>query len=124
MLDGSRSSFPAEIVDAELVARAERMDVHPSGPMVGLDGPAPSGEVAELERGVLEAHAELVRGLERFGLSGERRPLRMRVLDLEWCWTGDDALTLAFGLRAGCYATSVLREVLDYTDASHDLNTA
>jgi len=124
MLDGSRSCFLAETVDADLAARAERLDVHPSGPMVGRDGPAPTGAVAALERPVLEAHAELVEGLVRFGLSGERRPLRMRVLELEWCWNGGDELKLTFGLRSGCYATAVLREVLDYTDASHDLKAS
>lgn len=123
MLDGSRSSFPADVVDAELAVRAQRLDVHPSGPMVGRDGPAPTGAVAERERTILEAHAELVEGLVRFGLSGERRPLRMRVFGLEWGWDGD-VLELAFGLRAGCYATAVLREVLDYTDASHDLKAS
>ncbi|NKI35319.1 tRNA pseudouridine(13) synthase TruD [Wenzhouxiangella sp. XN79A] len=121
MLDGSRSTFAAEAIDAELVERAERLDLHPSGPLVGRGGSAPTGQVAALEQDVLAAHAELVEGLERFGLSGERRPLRMRVLALEWRWTADDVLRLSFGLRAGCYATAMLREVLDYTDASHDL---
>jgi tRNA pseudouridine13 synthase len=122
MLDGSRSTFPAEQVTSELVERAERLDVHPSGPMVGRDGLQPGGTVAKLEQSILEAHAELVEGLQNFGLSGERRPLRMRVQELEWRWAEQGVLVLRFGLRSGCYATAVLRELLDYTDASHDLN--
>lgn len=122
MLDGSRSLFAAESVDAALDERVRSMDVHPTGPMVGRDGREPTGEVAALEQPILDEYAELVRGLERFGLSGERRPLRMRVRELVWHWAGDDVLVLEFALGAGCYATSLPREVLEYTDASHDLN--
>lgn len=122
MLDGSRSVFAAETVDEELQARVAGQDVHPTGPMAGEGGPVPTGEVAALEGAVLEEHAELVVGLQRFGLSAERRPLRMRVLDLSWTWPAPDALALSFRLRPGCYATAVLREVLEYRDASHDLS--
>ncbi len=121
MLDGTRSVFAAETVDEALAARMAAQDVHPTGPMVGEGGPAPTGEVAEVETAVIEQHAELAVGLRRFGLSGERRPLRMRVLDLSWHWPAPDALSLSFRLRPGCYATAVLREVLEYRDASHDL---
>lgn len=122
MLDGSRSTFPAEVITDELVERAERLDVHPSGPMAGREGLRAGGAVDRLEQSVLDDHAELVEGLQRFGLSGERRALRMRVRDLDWHWVEDQVLVLRFGLRSGSYATTVLRELLDYTDASHDLN--
>ncbi|MBY6203733.1 tRNA pseudouridine(13) synthase TruD [Halomonas denitrificans] len=121
MLDGSRSVFAAEAIDAELEARVAGQDVHPTGPMAGEGGPVPTGEAAALEAAVFEEYAELVTGLQRFGLSGERRPLRMRVLDLSWTWPAPDVLALSFRLRPGCYATAVLREVLEYRDASHDL---
>jgi len=42
----------------------------------------------------------------------------MRVLDLAWRFEDPDRLWLAFELRSGCYATTVLRELLDYRDAS------
>lgn len=122
MLDGTRSIFAADTVDEELEDRVREQDVHPTGPMAGMGDTAPTGEVAALEGGVFEEHAELVTGLERFGLRGERRSLRMRVLDMNWRWLDSATLALAFSLRSGCYATAVLREVLEYSDASHDLD--
>lgn len=122
MLDGTRSVFSAERVDEALERRVDEQDVHPTGPMAGQDGSGPGDEVAALERAVLEEHAELVTGLQRFGLKGERRSLRMRVLDLQWGWQDSATLGLRFELRSGCYATAVLREVLEYSDASHDVD--
>jgi tRNA pseudouridine13 synthase len=54
----------------------------------------------------------LARGLEAAGLEQERRPLRTRVRELTWR-LDSEMLELAFGLPAGAYATSVLREVVD-----------
>lgn len=120
MLDGSRSTFKVDRVDAETEARAERQDLHPTGPLVGKGESGAGGSAGRLESKVVEAHAELVEGLRRFGLESDRRPLRMRVLEMDWRFEGDDTLILAFELRSGCYATAVLRELLEYRDASHD----
>jgi tRNA pseudouridine13 synthase len=54
----------------------------------------------------------LVEGLEREGLSQERRALRLRVRSLEWINAGAAALQLSFTLEPGAYATTVLREVV------------
>ena len=45
------------------------------------------------------------------GFRGERRALRAKAQDLEWCLDGD-ALTLTFVLPPGAYATSLLREIM------------
>lgn len=113
MLDGSRSFFPAEPDDPDLVRRCAEQDIHPTGPLVGSGELPVSGEVATLEQAVFDDHAELVTGLMRFGLEHQRRALRMRVRDLDWRWVGDD-LEIAFALDSGGYATTVLREVVDY----------
>jgi len=121
MLDGTRSTFAVEIVDGEIERRVREQDLHPTGPLVGRGKSRGGGRAAKLESEVADAHRELVEGLERFGLEADRRPLRMRVLGLEWDFVADDRLALSFELRAGCYATAVLRELLEYRDASHDV---
>src|SRR6056297_3324351 len=121
MLDGTRSTFAVERVDSEIERRASEQDLHPTGPLVGLGDSGVSGRPAELEAGIADRHQELVEGLRRFGLEADRRPLRMRVLAMEWALGADDTLALSFELRAGCYATAVLREALEYRDASHDI---
>ena len=57
-------------------------------------------------------------GLERAGLSQERRALRLRPEGLAWEWRDDGALALRFGLPPGCYATTLLRELGDILDAA------
>jgi tRNA pseudouridine13 synthase len=63
-----------------------------------------------LDREVAERHPEFADGLERAGLDMERRPLRVRVHDLEWQRSAD-GLTLEFQLPRGSFATAVIREV-------------
>ena len=50
-------------------------------------------------------------GLERAGLSQERRALRLRPGDLTWGWPAADVLELRFTLPPGAYATTVLAEL-------------
>lgn len=120
MLDGSHSTFAADPTDPDIQSRCQAQDLHPTGPLVGEGDPKVYGEVAALEGEVIAGQQELADGLARFRLRTDRRPLRMRVIELEWEFEGSDALVLRFSLRAGCYATAVLRELLDYRDASRD----
>ncbi|RFF27593.1 MULTISPECIES: tRNA pseudouridine(13) synthase TruD [unclassified Wenzhouxiangella] len=114
MLDGSRSFFEADADDPEQVRRCAELDIHPSGPLSGQGDSPAGGEAAELENRMFDAHHELVEGLAKFGMKQERRPLRMRVGELEWDFLDDRTLKLAFSLGTGSYATSVLRELVDY----------
>lgn len=113
-LDGSHSIFVPEPADPDVADRCADMDLHPTGPLAGLGESPVSGEVAALEQEILSQEADLVRGLEQFGLRHERRALRMAVRDLEWQQPEPDTLQLAFTLGQGSYATSVLRELIDY----------
>ncbi len=118
MLDGTRSTFAADAADPDIKARCKAQDLHPTGPLVGEGESEASGAVAELEQQVISGQHELAEGLAKFRLNTERRPLRMRVIDLQWAFIEDAALVLRFSLRSGCYATAVLRELLEYRDAS------
>ena len=114
MLAGSRSFFVAEKADAELEARFAAGDVLASGPLWGRGSPLPRGEALALETRALAGHCVYRDGLASAGLKQERRALRLPVADLQWCWLPDGQhLQLGFELPAGCYATSVLRELVD-----------
>jgi tRNA pseudouridine13 synthase len=111
-LAGSHSYFIAPAADAELQARADALDLHPTGPLWGR-GDSPVGAASrELEEQVLEAHGPWLQGLSAAGLGQDRRALRLVVEDLHWAWPTPDAVVLEFKLAAGCYATSVLRELV------------
>jgi len=111
MLDGRRSFFRADEVDATLVSRCEAMDVHPSGPLWGRgDSPAQRDAFA-LEATVTAVEPALCALLEAEGLEHERRALRLPVRGLDWSLDGD-LLTIGFELPRGAFATAVLHEIV------------
>lgn len=119
-LDGSRSVFGPEPWGDTLAARLTSFDIHPSGPLWGRGELRSDAAAKALE---LEALAEasslaLREGLERAGLEQERRALRLRPTDLRWEWPGPGVLRLQFALPPGCYATTVLAELGEVSDAS------
>jgi len=115
-LEGSNSWFVADPADPVQVERCRALDIHPTGPLVG-EGESPVSAAAQaLEHEVASQEPELVEGLKRFRLRHQRRALRMTVGDLEWSFPGADTLSLGFELGQGCYATSVLRELVDYRE--------
>lgn len=86
-LDGSGSVFDVEELTNELTQRCAELDIHPCG--------------------VLPA-------LEAAGVKAAHRPLRMRVDALQWAFDAN-VLWLEFRLPRGGFATSVLRELVRYT---------
>jgi len=111
-LDGTERHF-METVDEVLIRRASELDVHPTGPLPGIDSRAirPAATAGNLETAVLNKYQEWFAGLEKFRLEHARRALRLAVRQLEWEINGD-SLMLLFELTSGAYATVVLREFL------------
>lgn len=112
MFDGSRAGFLAETIDGNLEARVTALELHPSGPLWGQGGEKATLVAAKVEQQVIWAFLELAQGLEDAAVQGMRRPLRVRVQGLNWCWQGTD-LHLSFALPAGAYATALLRELVE-----------
>lgn len=111
-LDGTASFFMAETMDDDLQRRLRELDIHPTGPLWGQGDPVSGAEVYRMELGLRERFPLFCRGLEGAGLQQERRPLRLRVKDLQW-QTQEDELILEFRLGKGAYATTVLREIVN-----------
>lgn len=112
MLDGSHSIFGPEAITSELGERLASGDIHPTGPLWGEGALRSADAVAAIEQQAAAARGELARGLEAAGLAQERRSLRLMAEDFRHEWDGA-ALVVSFALPAGCYATTVLREVAD-----------
>lgn len=111
-LDWRGSWFgPEPVIDALLAARLALGEIHATGPLWGEGGSPARGEAADVEAAAIAAEAALADGLARLGLRQERRALRVVPRQLDWHWQEDadgTALTLAFELPAGSYATAVL----------------
>ncbi len=102
-LDGSGSVFSVDAMDDDLERRCLQMDIHPSGPLWG------KGTTETPED---EAYAVMAVDLGRHA-TASRRALRLPARNLKWNYA-DDVLELSFELSRGGYATSVLRELVDY----------
>ena len=112
MLEGSRSRFVATVLDDDLIERAHRMDVHPTGPLWGKGESILPGQARQLENEVLGEFDDWCKGLESAGLDYDRRPLRVTVGNFVQELIGNDILKVTFSLPPGAYATMVLRELV------------
>lgn len=116
-LDGSGSVFKAPLADAQLQQRLTQQDVHVTAVLAGIGEPMVSAAAAEFEQQVLQQHDELVQGLIDYRLKAERRAIRLVPQQLNLQQQGHD-ICLSFALPSGCFATSVLRELVTYRDCS------
>lgn len=114
MLAGSQSFFQTMKNDGDLGKRLAEFDIHPSAPLWG-EGRLKSAEAAAaLECDVLDDYPQLKAGLEACGLRQQRRATRLLAEGLEYEWLAADKLKLTFKLNRGCFATVVLRELLNF----------
>lgn len=116
MLDGSHSVFATVALDDALRDRLARLDIHPSGPLWGCAGTWPDAVALALEHRVAATEPELRDGLVAAGVRAERRALRLALGEAECRLNGEGTLELEFALPAGAYATTVLRELLEFDD--------
>ncbi len=110
-LDGSNSIFVPDEIDAVLIDRCERLDVHPTAPLWGRGELSTSGNARVLEQDAASRHAVFAEGLAKAGLEQERRATRLKVHALTHAFDDND-LTVRFRLRRGAFATAVLHEVI------------
>ncbi len=97
----------------EVQARADRLEVSATGPMMGAEMRWPLREAARREEEAL-AHAGLTRDhLERFRRAGEgtRRGYRVLVRDASVLVEDDGVVVVSFTLPSGAYATEIVREI-------------
>ncbi len=111
MLNGSHSIFQAELVDKTIQQRITEHDIHPTGPLWGRGQLATKSDAFAFEQQTVELFLDWCHGLEQAGMKQERRALRLPVADFSW-EIGLGSFELCFFLPAGCYATSVLRELV------------
>ncbi|MDB5982546.1 MAG: pseudouridine synthase [Pseudomonas sp.] len=108
----SRSFFPAgeaECSDPRLAI----LDLHPTGPQWGEGDSPASGATGALEQAVAAREAALRDWLIKAGMEHERRILRLPIGGLTWHYPEPDILQLEFVLPAGCFATVLVRELVD-----------
>jgi len=96
--------------------RADRFEISPTGILFGSRVSWADGEPGKIEEAVIAeagtTREALVAAGKACGFRGERRAVRVPLAELDWSLDGS-ALTLAFALPPGAYATSLLRELIN-----------
>lgn len=123
-LEGTRSQFNAEQEDlTELQQRLDSGDLHLTGPLAGKRKNLSRNPAQQKEADFFHHWSQVLDFLSVQGVQEARRGLRFLPLtqaakpaDLSWeaPW-----LTLRFFLPTGCFATSLLRELIKAEDATH-----
>ncbi len=97
--------------------RADRLEISPSGPLFGSRTTMAQGRAGEMETALLAAQdvtPEHFRNIKGQKVRGARRPLRFPLSNFDFASGKDEHgpyFELRFYLPAGCYATSLLREL-------------
>jgi tRNA pseudouridine13 synthase len=97
--------------------RADRLEISPSGPLFGSRTTIARGRAGEMETTLLAAQqvtAQDFRNVKGQKVRGARRPLRFPLSEFDFAAGNDEHgpyFEFRFYLPAGCYATSLLREI-------------
>lgn len=117
MLSGSRSIFSQDEVDEAIISRLAERDITITAPLWGAGDMATSNKALDFEQELASQYTEFCQGLAKFGLKQERRSISL-FLESGQLDVINDGIKLSFFLPAGCFATTILRELLQYTDKS------
>lgn len=113
---GDRRQLIAAAGGVARVGDAGGSILDPSGPLPGKPGHClnPEGEAARFESDTLSLAdpGSWCASLAQRGVPAGRRALRVVPEDFAWKWSDTDNLVFEFRLPPGCYATSVVRELM------------
>ena len=118
MLTGSQSCFVEEQLTDELTQRLKALDISLTAPLWGRGELMSIGAAREWELQQLASWGEVTSLLEQLTLKQERRALRLLPMNLQITVEDESTCWVEFDLTSGSFATSVLRELCDYSQAT------
>lgn len=112
-LSKSNSWFLSKTDELSLLQqRLQNGEINITAPMVG-DSPLGTTSVAlEFEKNCLKHWSCFEELFKKERMETIRRSILLRPEQLEWQWIGKNDIEINFYLPSGCYATSVLRELI------------
>ena len=116
-LDGSNSFFGPIDNPAELEGRLAALQIHPTGPLAGVEAGGAQAEALALEQSVFAEQPDQLEVVRKFQAKPARRALRACVDALQWQWLDDSTLSLDVTLGRGVYASSLLRALGEFSQA-------
>lgn len=114
ILNGSNSFFTADILDEAIEQRLENQDIVLSAPLWGAGALASSGAAEDFEQTLANHYPGITTCLCDLGLKQERRAIHLWPEGLIHKVIDEKHIEVAFTLPKGCFATSVLREAVNF----------
>jgi tRNA pseudouridine13 synthase len=113
-LSGSNSFFVLkdESEQADIIKRLAEFDINITSPLWGDGKLHSSASARDLELKCVAQFPEIIQTLNSLGLKQQRRAIRIIPQGFTW-QIKDNNLKMKFSLPAGCFATSIVRELLD-----------
>lgn len=108
----NRSFFPLPDLNASTLQRLDSREICLTAPLWGAGELTSESDAKEYETELLSIYQSLQAGLANNGLKQERRPLLLIPGKFSSTWLDNDSIKINFYLPSGCYATSVLRELI------------
>ena len=118
-LDGSGSVFSVPEITSDIQQRLLEADIHPTAVLPGVGKILESCEALAWQQAQLYPYHDWVEALINLNVNTERRATRLQPKTLSFQWQ-DDTLELQFSLPTGCFATAVLRELVNYQDLGRE----
>ena len=109
----NRSFFPLPDLTEPTLQRLASREVCLTAPLWGAGELTSSDDAKQYELDCLQSFSDLQAGLAKEGLKQERRPLLLVPEQFSYQWLDDTSVKIEFYLPAGCYATSVIRELIE-----------
>nr|WP_310650240.1 tRNA pseudouridine(13) synthase TruD [Colwellia sp. MB02u-6] len=123
MLAGTQSVFLADVIDESLQTRLVEHDLDITASMWGAGELMTTGDARAFEQSIADGQLAFCEGLPRFGLKQERRRIRLTIKDTNIS-VENDVVTLSFFLPSGAYATTIMRELIDYKDMTERVDVS
>jgi tRNA pseudouridine13 synthase len=120
ILSGSNSFFVSDNLDKELGERLNKRDIQLSAPLWGKGELDSRNDAQQFELDVAHSQSTLCHTLEEIGLEQQRRAISLYANNMNW-QLDEGQLALQFELPTGCFATSILRELIDYHEPERTL---
>jgi tRNA pseudouridine13 synthase len=115
-LDGTNAIFGPEDITADIERRIIEKDIHPVGPLFGVDNLRLESKSLEVCEQVANQFPVLVAGLVAAKIKTAWRPLRVMPKSLNWK-LNDQSCELMFSLPVGSYATALIHELVTLNEA-------
>ena len=108
----NRSFFPLTELDEQITKRLQTREICLTAPLWGAGELTSLEGAKEYESELLSPYVEIQEGLAKNGLKQERRPLLLIPKNFSSSWCDEHTVKIDFYLPSGCYATSILRELI------------